>query len=291
MRIYHSLPFAVILAAFATTGARADLRSKAAREAAEYVLRKFGVTAVREGTETLAERIAAAAARHGDEALAAVRKVGPKALSLADEAGEQAPAALRLLSKHGEDAAVWVIRRPGGMELLSRFGDDAAEVLIKHKGLAEPVLEHFGGPAVAALGAVGPQGGRRLAMMAQGGELAAIGRGPELMQVIARHGDPAMDFIWRNKGPLAVGTTLAAFLAKPEAFLDGGNRLAGTVAENVVSPVVQEAAGALAWLIRAAALLALFGAGGVAYLGVRHPRLAAGLGKALVGRLAARLRP
>ena len=285
MRTLRSLSVAALLAAFLAAEARADLRSKAAREAAEYVLKKFGVTAVREGTETLAERIAVAAARHGDDAIAAVRKVGPKALSLADDAGEQAPKVLRLLSKHGEDAAVWVVRRPGGMELLSRFGDDAAEVLIKHKGLAEPLLERVGGPAVKALGAVGPQGGRRLAMMAQGGELAAIGRGPELMQVIARHGDPAMDFIWRNKGPLAVGTTLAAFLAEPEAFLDGTNRLAGTVAENAVRPVVQETAKAFSWLLQAATTLALLGSAGGVFLAVRYPRAAAGLAKIVFASL------
>ena len=100
---------------------------------------------------------------------AAVRRVGPKAPTLADEAGEQAPKVLWLLSRHGDDAAVWVLKRPKGMSLLSRFGDDAAEVLVKHKGLAEPVLEEFGGPAIKALGSIGPQGGRRLAMMAKGG--------------------------------------------------------------------------------------------------------------------------
>lgn len=291
MKTLRGLSVAALLAALLAAEARADLRSKAAREAAEYVLKKFGVTVVREGTETLAERIAAAALRHGDDAIMAVRKVGPKALSLADDAGEQAPKVLRLLSKHGEDAAVWVVRRPGGMELLTRFGDDAAEVLIKHKGLAEPLLERVGGPAVKALGAVGPQGGRRLAMMAQGGELAAIGRSAELMQVIARHGDPAMDFIWRNKGPLAVGTTLTAFLAKPEAFIDGTNRLAGTVAENAVRPVVQETAKAFSWLLQAATTLALLASVGGVFLAVRYPRAAAGLAKIAFASLSKGPRP
>ena len=132
-------------------------------------MRKFGIKAVEEGAETLARRITTAAARHGDDVFAAVRRVGPKALTLADEAGEQAPKALRLLSRHGDDAAVWVLKRPKGMSLLSRFGDDAAEVLVRQKGLAEPVLDEFGGPAIKALGSIGPQGGRRLAMMAKGG--------------------------------------------------------------------------------------------------------------------------
>ena len=40
------------------------------------------------------------------------------------------------------------------------------------------------------------------------GELAAIGRTPELLGVIAKYGDPAMDFIWRNKVVLAGGARL-----------------------------------------------------------------------------------
>jgi hypothetical protein len=65
-------------------------------------------------------------------------------------------------------------------------------------------------------------------MMAEGGELAALGRSPEIMDVIARYGAPAMDFIWRNKGPLAVGTALTAltaFLANPKPFIDGTSQL------------------------------------------------------------------
>jgi hypothetical protein len=286
MRLGYLMTFVAIVLVGSCSTAQADFRTKAAREAAEYVMKKFGRTAVREGTETLAERIAAGAARHGDDLITAVRKVGPKALSLADEAGEQAPAALRLLSRHGEDAAVWVLRRPGGMKLLSRYGDDAAEALVKHKGLAEPVIERFGGPAVEAFRAVGPQGGRRLAMMAEGGELAAMGRTPELMGVIARFGDPAMDFIWRNKGALAVGTTLTAFLARPEAFIEGTNRLADTVAENAVRPVVQETAGALAWLLRAATALAILIPAGAAFLAIRNPQAAKFLVKAIVGHMA-----
>ena len=31
-----------------------------------------------------------------------------------------------------------------------------------------------------------------------------------------------MDFIWKNKGALAVGATLTAFLNNPEPFINGG---------------------------------------------------------------------
>ena len=172
----------------------------------------------------------------------------------------------------GDDAAVWVLKRPKGMSLLSRFGDDAAEVLVKHKGLAEPVLEQVGAPAVKALGAVGSQGGRRLAMMAEGGELAALGHSPEVMDVIARYGDPAMDFIWRHKGPLAVGTALTAFLANPKPFIDGTTHLAGTVGDAVVKPVIQETAQAVSWLVWTLLVFVVVVPAGGLYLAVKHPK-------------------
>ena len=288
MTIRHMkvLAVATVCCLVAVPTVRADLASKAAQETAEFVLKKFGKKALTEGTETLAERITASALRHGDDVISAVRRIGPGALSLADEAGEQAPRLLRLLSKHGDDAAVWVARRPAAMKLLSRYGDDAAEVLIKHKGLAEPVLEKLGAPAVNALAAIGPRGGRRLAMMAEGGELAALGRTPELMQVITRHGDAAMDFIWRNKGALAVGTSLTAFLAKPEAFINGTTQLAGTVGDAVVKPLVQETGRAISSLIWALlAIVVGVPAAGI-YLAVKNPKLAAEMASAAITKRA-----
>lgn len=279
-----SLALATLILVVAVSTVRADLASKAAQETAEFVLKKFGKKVLSEGTETFAERISASVLRHGDDVISAVRRVGPSALSLADEAGEQAPKILRLLSKHGDNAAVWVARRPGAMKLLSKYGDDAAEVLVRHKGLAEPVLEKLGSPAVSALGAVGPRGGRRLAMMAEAGELSAIGHTPELMQVITRHGDAAMDFIWRNKGALAVGTTLTAFVANPEAFINGTTQLASTVGETAVKPLVQETGRAISSLVWAiVALVVGVPAAGV-YLAAKHPKLAAEMAKTLFAK-------
>ena len=281
-----SLVLAIIIAMVAEGRVRADLASKAAQETAEFVLKKFGKKVLTEGTETFAERISASVLRHGDDVISAVRRVGPSALSLADEAGEQAPKILRLLSKHGDNAAVWVARRPGAMKLLSKYGDDAAEVLVKHKGLAEPVLEKLGAPAVNALGAIGPRGGRRLAMMAEAGELSAIGHTPELMQIVSRHGDAAMDFIWRNKGALAVGTTLTAFVANPEAFINGTNQLASTVGETAVKPLVQETGRAISSLVWALVALVVGVPAAGFWLAAKHPKLAAEMAKTLFARQA-----
>ncbi|MFM7149731.1 MAG: hypothetical protein ACKO23_07805, partial [Gemmataceae bacterium] len=53
--------------------AGAQGKAKLAREAAEYVLGKFGKQAVGEGVETFARKIETLAVKYGDEAVEAVR--------------------------------------------------------------------------------------------------------------------------------------------------------------------------------------------------------------------------
>jgi hypothetical protein len=128
------------------------------------------------------------------------------------------------------------------MRLLAQHGEEAtAAVLVKTRGVAEPAIESLGTPAVRAFQSVAkPQNARRLAMMAaEGGELAKIGRTPELLAVIEKYGDKAMQFIWRHKGALAVSTVLATFLIEPEAYISGAKELTQVVASAAVKPLAE----------------------------------------------------
>ena len=232
--------------------ALADARSKAATEVAEWVARKFGKEAVKEGVEAFSKRLASSAARHGDEVFAAVRRIGPRGLLAVEEAGEHGGKVARLIVNHGDDAVVWVAKRPTGMALLARHGEEAGAALCKHQAIAEQVIEKLGEPAAHALAKVGPQSGRRLAIMAESGELARIGRSEQLLGVVGKYGDKAATFVWEHKGALAVGTVLTAFLADPEPFIDGTVRLAepiaevpGKIVDGVVAPIAQAPANAV----------------------------------------------
>jgi hypothetical protein len=238
-RISTTIVICVALWSALAERAAANVTSKAARETAEYVIKKFSRDVGEQGVETLAVRIEKLAAAHGDDAIQAVRKVGPKALQLADDAGQQGALAVRLLARHGDEAAQYVVGRPKAMALVARYGDDTAEVLIKHKEIAEPVVEKLGESAVRALKNVDPQNGRRIAMMLEGGDLAKIGRTNELLDVVGKFGNRGMDFVWRNKGTLAVSTALVAFLADPAPFIDGARDLTKVVAENTVGALAQ----------------------------------------------------
>ena len=129
------------------------------------------------------------------------------------------------------------------------------------------MVSNLGRPAARALAALGPRQARRLAILADSGELARIGRTPELLAIVARFGDRAMAFVWDHKGALAVSVTLAAFLADPRPFLDGVKSLAGAVARpltEVPGRVVVAAARAIDWGVVAACgavLVALPGIG------------------------------
>jgi hypothetical protein len=236
----------LILAVLATlilapSPAAADGKTKAAQEVAEFVLRKFGKEAAKDGAQALARRIERAALAHGEEVFQAVRQVGPRGLHLIEEAGAHSPQVARVLARHGEHGVVYVLRHPKALQLVLRHGEQAANVLVKSRGVALPAVESLGQPALRAFEALGTaQNARRLAMMAaEGGELAQISRTAELLAVIEKGGDAAMSFIWRHKGALAVSATLAAFLAEPEAFINGAKDITHIATENVVKPVVR----------------------------------------------------
>jgi hypothetical protein len=216
--------------------APAQLKSKAARETAEVLFERFGVKAGRSVPE-LAGRIESVAAKYGDEAYLAIRKGGPSACGLIEAAGPDGAKAVRVLAVHGEQGASRVLSQPTAMKQFLTYGDEAASVLVRHPGVAEPLVERGGAQAVKALGAIDPRNGRRLAMLMDG-ELAQAGRHPELLGVVAKHGDRAVNFLWHNKATLAGGAALAAFLADPEPFLNGTKDLAAVTGDAVVKPVV-----------------------------------------------------
>jgi len=245
-RVVTTVALAAVIVAVDAVPAFADAKSKLAQEAAEYVMQKFGRQVVREGTETLATRIEVYALRHGDEFYAAIRKVGPTAFRLVEEGGEHAPQVIAVLSRYGEDGAVWVVSRPRAMQLFLQHGEEAAAVMATTRGVAEPALATFGKPSVGAFKALSTgQNVRRLAMVAEGGELAATGRSTEILDIIAKYGNPAMEFLWRHKEVLASGALLAAFIADPEPYIRGAKDITQVLAENAVRPL-EEAAGAAA---------------------------------------------
>jgi hypothetical protein len=55
---------------------------------------------------------------------------------------------------------------------------------------------------------------------------------------VERLGDRALAFVWRHKGALTMAAALTAFLADPEAFLNGARDIGQVVAQDAIAPVV-----------------------------------------------------
>lgn len=235
-----------MLASILCASAMAGVKSKAAREAAEYVLKRFGKEIRDESVETLSERIGKYGTRYGDDAIDAIRKAGPRGFKMIDDAGENAPEVVKLLNRYGNDA-VWVASKPGNLAIFVKYGDEAAEAMIKHPGVAASVVEEFGAPAARALRSVSGQNARRIAMMADDGSLAAANKADGILDVIGLHGDRAADWVWRHKASLAVASVAAAFIADPEPFLNGAVEVARIGGQTIVRPVTEKVAESINW--------------------------------------------
>lgn len=219
------------LCAIAST-AEAGVGSKIVQETVEFTTRKFGKEVAEEGFETMAGKMTRLASKHGDDVVAgAFTKVGPRAGKIASEAGEHGGVALRVLAKHGDNGIALTLSKTS-LGTVARYGDDAATALIRHGSVGQKLIQGFGKEGVEALARVTPQSGRRLAMLAADGTLK-----PELMTVVARYGDEACEFIWRNKGALTVGTALTAFVTAPEEFLEGTRGLAEVAGDAAIKPL------------------------------------------------------
>lgn len=219
-----------------------------ARETVELLIRKFGKEAVGEGGEGLAKQVDQISARLGDDGLEAIRKAGPKAISLLDEAGESGPQVARLLAKYGDEAS-WVVTSPSRMGLVARYGDEATEAMIKLGEPAEKIIDVGGASAAKAVSQLSNRHGRQLAMLADDTADAALVRNSALMDTISKYGDRGMEFVWKNKGALSVGAVLAALIADPEPFINGSKSLAEVAANAAVAPIATGVGRGTNWTI------------------------------------------
>ena len=179
----------------------------------------------------------AMAMSHGDDAVTAVEKVGQKAIPLIEQAGTNGNRAARLIVQHG-DKGLWIVSRPKSMALFVKYGDEAGQAMLGIQELpnllSPPTVDRRPRRCTKLA-----QNARRLRMMLDEGVLARIGRTDSLLKAIGQSGDRAMDFVLRNKGPLAITTGLVAFLADPQPFLDGARDLSQTTLEVAVRPVAE----------------------------------------------------
>lgn len=235
-----SLPLVLALPGAALAG----VKTTAVRETIEWLSSKFSSRITREGAEALAPKLERLVVKHGDEVLPPVRRYGPDFVEALEQAGPKGKDLMRLVARHGDDA-LRITGKPSRVAMFARYGDDVEQALLKHPAMAEELINKFGAPAGRALKDLDGRQARRLVDMSRSGDLARIGRTDEVLDVMARFGDRACDFVWRNKGALATATVLAAFLTDPKSFIDGGRDLSEIAAKHLAQPAI-DATGQLA---------------------------------------------
>lgn len=245
------LPFVALLLIAFMSPAIAGPAGAAIRETAEFIMSKFGKGVAGQTVEEVTETTARVVAKHGDQALPLLRNSGHAGFTALKESGENAPKVIKLYARKG-DEAIWVISEPKKLAIFIKHGDSAADALLKHPGIADSLIGSYGDEAVGALHSVSRQSAQRLSMVSEDGLLNAAPRSKELLPVIRRYGDEAMDFVWKNKGPLAVAAVLGTFLDDPQTYISGAKEL-------VISPVVEPIVRNINWtLIVAGVLVVVF---------------------------------
>lgn len=222
----------VSISLWVTFNASAGTVVSAARQIADVILAKFGRGAAGETVDQVSEAAAKAIARHGDAVVPLLRNTGHVGFKALETAADKAPEVIKLYQRSGNEA-VWIISEPKKLAIFIKHGDSAADALIKHPGIADSLIERFGGNAATALNGISRQSAQRLAMIADDGLLSASARSPELLPVIRQYGDHAMEFIWKNKGALTVAAVLGTFLADPPAYISGAKQLVDPIAKSI----------------------------------------------------------
>lgn len=183
--------------------AQAAAMRKAARELVQFLKKPFAREVMEEGAEKLEGRFARAMTRFGDDVnvAAAAKRMGPRT-------------ALRIVEEHGVP----------GAKILTKFGDDGARLLATDAPRTMTVFRNLGEEGVEMmLKRPGPLTSARLPDLAAA--IQASGQPREVLAVLRKYGDPACAFIWKNKGVLAGGAVLAAFLANPTPYINGVKQL------------------------------------------------------------------
>jgi hypothetical protein len=224
MKILKTLVVMCVLNLVLFESAKANPPAILVRELVEYLIKKSPSIAAK-GTDDITRQVTAVVSKYGPEGAVFIQKAGPEGLEVLSKAGDNAPDIIKLVVKRGEEA-VHVISKPGNLAIFIKHGDTAYDALAKHPGLAEDIINRFGGNGAKALSNLSRPNGQRLAILAKQNSLLGSEKSDDLLRVVTKHGDKAMDFIWRNKVALGTTAVMAAFIANPEPFLDGAKDLA-----------------------------------------------------------------
>jgi hypothetical protein len=211
----------------------ASVAGKGSREVAEIVLKNGGREITEEALEKTTLQLSRVVEKCGQEALPVCKKYGPKALRVLYDAGDDGGTYLvKAIDQYGDDAIRAGATRLGrsviregnelGIRNVARFNDQIV-----------PLMRRYGSSADRAFAALTETRDAQRLLLLEAEKIIPSIKFGELLDVVGKYGQKGLDFIWKNKGPLAVLDVLVTFLKDPEAYINGVKDLVTAV---VVGP-------------------------------------------------------
>ena len=205
--------------------APAGIVSKSVGELMEFFSRQFAREVAQEGAEQTSGRLVRVLARHGEEFAPVLRKLGPRAVKVADELPPEAASVLRrfgqrgllVLEQHGDEA----------VHLFRRCGDDGVELLAAHPGVGNQLVQQYGDDAVQAHSQLDSQQAIRLAKLGDDYARLPVAAQQTFLQNLRAGGDDFVVWVWKRKqeifgSALLAGGVLITYRAG-QGLADKGN--------------------------------------------------------------------
>lgn len=186
--------------------------SKAAREAVEYTVKKFGINMGGKAGKQFARQAEKFLAGHGDEGIRALKRIGPEVITQTSRHGKDV---VRLCASYPEGAGRYLFNHlDEAIPVWRKFGKPGTDLMVKSPGLARPLLNQFGEKGLK-LGQKLSTGGLQKFMI-----LASKAKnGPEktaLLEKVLVAGDEVIEFLWKHKVKIGAGVTVYALLKEYE---------------------------------------------------------------------------
>ncbi|MEQ1697872.1 MAG: hypothetical protein ABL901_18725 [Hyphomicrobiaceae bacterium] len=266
MRLFFVIGLAVSLVV--AHAAEAHAYGNVAARTALSMMRSAGYRAAAQGmrgiaTTMLSRQLTRLGTRHGIHALRLARVSGPNGMRILASVGDNGVARLASTARtRGLVNTLYLMERPQTLKLVVQHGDEAASALLKHPGLAADAIEKFGSIGAQAIDKLDKPAARQFTKFLVDQSPA---QAPKLVEIIEKYGTPAMNFIWNNKGALAVTTGAAAFYNDPEPFINGTKTLLVEPVTVGISKTIEHIGPRVDWnwVVMPIAIIMFMGFGGV----------------------------
>ncbi len=182
------------------------------REAGEFLGLRTERAIIRETEAVATEKTAELFTRYGRRGRQVFALIGDDALKVSEKFGREG---LEMCMAHSAESARFLAKHADESILIwRRFGREGTSLMVKYPGMARPLLEKCGRQGLAVAEKLSPGGLAKFTSLSQ--KLSRENLDIMITWTLKK-GDEVIDFLWRNKVPLAAGASLYTLLRSYDA--------------------------------------------------------------------------